>query len=62
MYGVSPDIFNQYTYFNFTGDEAINYLKGRYSVVSKIEAYISSEANRRIFDMEMSLVLENIIE
>lgn len=62
MYGVNPNILDQYTYLNFEGEESVNYLKGRYSLKTKTESFASSVSNRRIFNMEVSMMLENIIE
>lgn len=59
---VDPRIFNQYTYVNILGDDSISYLIDKYSVVAKTEVFSTSPNNKFIFNNELTLVVENVIE
>lgn len=59
---VDPRIFDQYTYINLDGGEAVDYLKGKYAVKSKVEVYTSSDVNYTIFSNELTVVMENVVE
>jgi hypothetical protein len=59
---VDPTIFDQYTYINFNGEDAVEYLRGKYAVKSKTEVYTSSSVNYTIFSNELTVVIQNVVE